>query len=282
MGNHHSKSDVSSPYAMSVYMDLLGYKTQTTEMNMCIRGDKVAKPPGHQWRSYNRKRPTDTALMVMMGDIFVIDIDDKIVGRLEDHLTIPEGCWVEYTASGGAHIYFTADPEIRQYNTTIKLQLWGFKEVDILIKNGFAYAGTTRYTHPWTGKLHSYHWDPKRNPLTIPVLGKVPEEWQKEIVTGIKSKRLSFLRNLRPILLGCEKCRGLISDVKNYPKILRSLYRSIGSHAGAYDLILEWSKKQSWHDDAVMNFCFTAPDPNPYTADPIWLKEIYAMSQHAR
>jgi len=286
MGNNQFKES-STPFAMSVYLNMLGYEAQTTNLQAIHdkRTGNVNKKPCHSWSKYLRQNPNDNALIIMMGNVFVIDIDD-VVENIDAKLNIPKDCWVERTGNGGVHIYFKADPDIAKFNTSIKMKLLGFNSVDILIKNGFAYAGGTSYYHPIKKRNLSYSWDPDRNPLTTPKLGVIPLHWKEEIMKELRYKNNSFIIEVKHYLLGCTGvagcagCTGMVVKTKKELKnTLRLLCKRIGSIKGGVELIKIWYAKQD-DIDLILDHYYTTGETYPYSE--LSLRSIFKNSSHKK
>ena len=277
---------VSQPYAMATYLNVLGYHAQTTRIKPYYKGNSLVKQPTHQWGYSRRMRPEDTALMIMTKSLLVIDIDSP-VSDIEQHLKLPENCWVEYTPSGGAHIYLSADEDISKFRTTIKIKLWNFDKVDILVNDGFAYAGGTTYIHPKTKAQCTYRWDTKRNPLTVPKLGTIPLNWKIDIITGIKQKSKAFVELMQLYLLGCrnEKCMGLRINILDYHSTAMALVRVLRHHEDGIKLIQEWSRtitgfvEEMFHKVEDYSRHYGNKMHNPY--DEMCLRDIYEISTHS-
>lgn len=275
MGNNSSRTpeltELYNPGRIAAYLKDEGIcDTQTTVIipSLSEKG-KMIKKPAHSWMKEKRNYHTDTALMIMTGDVLVIDIDDP-VDDITRYVNLPDNCWVDYTASGGCHIYLNKDDDIYEYSTTIGLKLWGFEHVDILIKNGFAYAGGTTYRHPITNATMAYVWDNERNPLTVGRLSNIPTEWKREILKNLEKSNKEFISSLKPWILGCSgvagECHGCVGlvptrDIEFFTLVLKKL---LERHKGGIELFIKWVKKYS--DDNIDNkhWMYNTCDPYDY------------------
>ena len=291
MGNKATKlsdDQLYEPYKLAHYLNNNDIcKAQTTHLYPQLGNNgKLRKKPGHRWKN-NRPRilKYDEAIMIMTGDILVIDIDDK-VDDINKYLQLPEKCWVDYTPSGGCHIYLKNDVRIQEYNTTVGLKLWGFKNVDILIKNGFAYAGGTSYYNPIHYGKMIYRWDVVKNPTTIERPGEIPTEWKKDILEKLEGKTTKYINNLKHWLLGCDGidnvchgCEGLVPN-ENYGYLLYLVSTCLNNKNGGPELIHQWMHKNC--KCKIRYEISIKSDDNPYTNDSIHLEEIKKASSHGK
>lgn len=273
MGNNNSKTpELYNPSKIATYLKDRGIcDTQTTIIEPSInQKGKMVKKPIHSWKKINRNVSYDTALMIMTGDVLVIDIDDH-VDDINRYVNLPNNCWVDYTASGGCHIYLNKDDDIYEYSTTIELKLWGFEHVDILIKNGFAYAGGTTYRHPVTNGTMSYVWDNEHNPLTVEKLGNIPTDWKDEILKNLDKVNEKLINSLKPWILGCNGtpgichgCYGLVPtrDIEYFSLVLKKLLERIKGEG--IELLIEWIKKHSDNNINNKHYMHNPCDPYDY------------------
>jgi hypothetical protein len=279
MGNSQNVNKLTSPYDMAIYLKDHGYDVQTGCMKATRKSNgKLAKKPGHRWRDSRRMVQSDTSLIIMTGNILIVDVDDK-VDNIYDHIDIPSDCWVEKTPSGGWHIYFQYDADISAYNTNIKNKLWGFKEVDLLIKNGFAYAGGTTYALPEDGKLVTYVWDHERNPINVPKLCKIPEKLKVDILKSIREKEIKTVEDMRPYILGCPGDSITCAGCKRLSySHMESVCQTFASMGLGRDIIREWTK--DFGDDEYTSELISKYQFNNEYAYPPTLISLKRSSNH--
>jgi hypothetical protein len=280
-GGGQSLDCLTNPHAMATLLKSNGHDVQTTHLRVTRKyNTKLAKKPGHRWRDSRRMVESDSALMIMTGNILIVDVDDK-VENIYDHIDIPLDCWVEKTPSGGWHIYFQHDEDIAQYNTNIKNKLWGFKEVDILIKNGFAYAGGTSYALPEDGRLVHYVWDYERNPVKVRHPCKIPEILKSAILDSIRQKEIETIRDMKPYILGCDGDTTSCAGCKKLSyRHMESVCQTFSSMEIGREMIREWTKD---FDDAeyITELLLRYEHNNEY-AHPPALIAMKRASEHCK
>ena len=309
------KTETSKAYKMANLINRSSnIHCQTTIISPTIRKcGKVEKAPSHKWqvsKEKSRLEKSDTALMIMMDDIVVIDIDTPLEDCSIDDVfpDLPADCWIDRTPSGGYHLYFQSDDDIGKYPTTTKLSLWGLDAVDILIKNGFAYGGGSAYKHPKTGKMMRYVWDEQRNPEKSLTLPPIPQEMKEEILRGLmerhridrpKKSNISPLPkksiavtaspdDLREYVLGCDGsdecagCRGLPNDDEPYDEYFKMIVvvaNETQKSDEGLEIVDKWAQRSSKYDrEDVVRRYHSIKDG--YDGKPLTIASIKVKSEH--
>jgi len=232
---------------------------------------KCKKKPMFPWKNIFRNDSNDSCLIINTGKVVVIDIDTKIEDIQKFIDKLPSNCWFETTPNGGVHIYFLRSDKLHNYNSCIKISLFGMHPVDILIKNGVVYAGGTTYLKP-NGDLCRYVWDKQLNPLTT-TLGEMPEEWETMILEILTSKDKEVAAKMRPYLLGCQCCRPMGIDLT----LVSSTIARYGEECRS--LIREWTASRDISiivDESLQKY----GDKTTYRGDDDKLERIINASPH--
>lgn len=135
---------------------------------------------------YPLPKEEDNALYIKAtahNQIMVIDIDRYPIGdyikRIEPFL--PSNIWIDYTISGGAHIYFHWDAYLHVFEKKINVPLFGTR-VDILT-HFHCICGTSKVGD------YRYTWDPERNPLKIKTLDSPPSKLHYDLMLALARRQ---------------------------------------------------------------------------------------------
>jgi hypothetical protein len=119
------------------------------------------------------------------NQIMVIDIDEYPIGdyikKLEPFL--PPNIWIDYTISGGAHIYFRWDSYLHVFEKKINVYLRGAR-IDVLT-HFHCICGTSNVGE------YGYRWDTERNPLKIKHLDSPPNKLHYDLMLALAERQLS-------------------------------------------------------------------------------------------